>query len=135
MDVTWHLATHDLSIALEILGSVPEVRSATGEMRSDNHIWRCDATLEAQIGATHHLLAAAGETVKQRAVRLVGSERSASLADGYDHHIVLVDRAGTETIQKLSSELPLERELRTVRGVRAGWAAAEVIGCGRARRV
>ena len=108
VDVTWHLVVHDLAIALEVLGRVPVVRAAEGELADDRLVW-CRATLAATTRVDHVLEVGTGD--RRRCVRLVGSEGVAVLADPGAPAVTVVDRHGDERAIALVRDLPLEREL------------------------
>jgi len=128
VDVTWHLAVHDLSIALETLGSVPAARTAEGTVTTDGRIGRCNAVLRTDDGIEHVLTVAAGEPHQCRSIRLVGSHGWACLVGGYDDH-VQVERQGRVAVQAIAVELPLERELRAfLDHLRGGPAPKSTIG-------
>jgi len=107
VDAAWVLAPHDLSIALEILGEVPEARAAVGDGRID--------VLVGLLGERpwHRLEISARSPDHRREVTLVCEDGAATLADGYSDH-VLVRRDGVAEPERLeiSAELPLLRELR-----------------------
>ena len=112
VDVTWHLAVHDLSIALEVFGVVPTVRSAGGACTADGRITRCDARLETGDGVEHRLRVAAEDPDRSRELRVVGSDGWARLGDARDDRVE-VEHAGRRVDRAISDELPLERELAT----------------------
>jgi predicted dehydrogenase len=116
VDAIWMLAPHDLSIVLEVLGRIPEPRSAvaaaTGGRPTDlvavlgDSPW---ATIE--VSAAH--------PVRRREVRLVCQDGTAVLPDSFaetlliyrgDPHIDLEPRSVEQ--RAISTELPLLRELR-----------------------
>jgi predicted dehydrogenase len=110
VDASWVLAPHDLSIALEILGELPEARTAVADTNGDEvnglvgllgeepWVW-----LEVSVRSPEH----------RREVRLVCELGVALLEDGYSDH-VLVHRNGADEPERheISTELPLVRELR-----------------------
>ncbi len=112
IDGVWVLVPHELSIALEVLGTIPEPRGATGEALN---------------GATTGLVGLLGDDpwftlevstahpVRRREIRLVCVEGVAMLTDPYADH-VLVTRGESVTREEekrpISTELPLLRELR-----------------------
>ena len=112
VDVTWHLAVHDLSIALEILGTVPTASSARGARTADGRIMRCDASLHTSDGVEHRLTVAAEYPDRSRALRIVGSDGWARLGDARDDHVE-VEHAGRRVDRAISRDLPLARELAT----------------------
>jgi len=110
VDAAWILAPHDLSIALEVLGELPEARAAVGEVT--------ERGIELLVGLLgerpwHRLEISARSPQRRREVTLVCELGVASLADGYSDH-VLVQRNGTTEAERveISTELPLLRELR-----------------------
>ena len=111
VDVAWHLAVHDLAIALELFGSVSRVRSADGELGPDGRLDRVHATLDNEAGVEHSLVAAAGVPDRVRAVRLVGSERTAVLARPDALALSVTGSGGAEEDVALPQQLPLERAL------------------------
>jgi len=111
VDVTWHLAVHDLAVALELLGSVPRVRTADGHLDRAGRLVRCRAVLDSEAGVGHHLVAAAGERDNLRRVRLLGTDRTAVLANPNATVVSVIARDGSEEAIALSSDMPLECEL------------------------
>ena len=112
VDAVWVLAPHDLAIALEVLGLVPEPRAAVAEVvDGEAH------GLTALLGdAPWHTLAVSSRApIRRREVRLVCTEGVAVLADGYADHI-LVARDGEPEQRAISAELPLLRELHAFVG-------------------
>jgi predicted dehydrogenase len=110
VDATWVLAPHDLSIALEILGELPEARAAVADLSGGE----ADG-LVGLLGERpwHRLEISVRSPERRREVLLVGEEGVAQLADGYSDQ-VLVRRNGADepAWHKISTELPLLRELR-----------------------
>jgi predicted dehydrogenase len=116
VDAIWILAPHDLSIALEILGTVPEPRSAVAD-GSDGFA----TGLVGVLGESpwHALEVSARAIERRREISLVCEEGVASLADGYSDEVRIVrgadprssDRPDPES-RPISTELPLLRELR-----------------------
>jgi predicted dehydrogenase len=112
VDVIWHLAPHDLSIALEVLGSVPPARDAVVEWVAGQ-----PQGLVARLGddpwLTVDVSATAGE--HRREARLICEGGVATLSGGYAEHLAVVraDAMGGEPeLRPLPDELPLLRELR-----------------------
>jgi predicted dehydrogenase len=110
VDVTWHLAVHDLAIALEVLGTVPIARNAVGSLTDDGRIRRCDARLETVGGVAHRLTVATDDHERDRSVRLECADGSVSLADAYDDHL-WIERSGRRSEHPIGTALPLEREV------------------------
>ena len=114
-DGVWVLAPHELSIALEVLGTIPEPRSAVGEA--------VNGTATGLVGFLGNdpwlaLEVSSANPVHRREVRLVCRDGVAVLPDPYADH-VLVTRGvvqGSATREEeqrpISTELPLLRELR-----------------------
>ncbi len=112
VDTVWIHAPHDLAIGLEILGSVPPVRSAVGEFVGPqlsgvvallgDEPWQV-----MEISATSH--------ERRREIRLLCRDGTAWLGDGYADHVGVAraDDVGEEPERRpISTELPLLRELR-----------------------
>ena len=112
-DTTWHLVPHDLSIALEILGFVPEPRSAVLEgpaqsPRGLSGVLGERPLLEVEVSSARH--------TRDRSLQLDCSGGVAWLADPMAEAIGIVETnaIGAEpTWRAISQEMPLFRELRT----------------------
>jgi predicted dehydrogenase len=111
VDAIWILAPHDLSIALEILGFIPEPKAAIAAVTSE------PAYLLALLGE-HPWLAlevSARSTRHHRAVELHGRFGMATLSDGYDDHVLVTrndDSPSTQPEKRfLENTLPLIAEL------------------------
>jgi predicted dehydrogenase len=110
VDVTWHLAVHDVSIALDVLGSVPSVVDAEGRRTREGRLIRVDAMLGTG-SVAHRLVAAAQHPTYRREIRCVGSEGTVVLP-GPDSATLDVVRADGFTEQMLlADDLPLFGEL------------------------
>jgi predicted dehydrogenase len=109
-DTVWHLAPHDLSVALEILGEVPRPNHAVGQVQdgkvrvlhgllSVNEIW-------------HAVEVSERSPRNERRVELHCDDGVAILANGWDQHISL--HRTDETTERIETpgELPLLAELR-----------------------
>lgn len=118
VDAIWILLPHDLSIALHILGMLPEARMATtlGANGLGNDLFALlrndedDPSVVVEISANH--------PVPRRAVTVIGTEGSAQLGDSYDDHVVFARGApgraiGSPELISISKEMPLLAELRT----------------------
>ena len=108
VDAVWILAPHDLSIALEILGSVPPPTSAVA--------LSLDGSAEGLVGllgeSPWHVLEVSARSVdRRREVALVCEEGVAVLPDGFSDHVIVATNGGPEQ-RPISTELPLLRELR-----------------------
>jgi predicted dehydrogenase len=147
VDGVWMLAPHDLSIALEILGTIPEPRAAVAE-RSDGLVTGLVGLLGTEPWAAVEVSIAHGE--RRREVRLVCRDGVALLPDAYSNHVVVTrgrlqrDVTREDERRPISNELPLERELRAfVEHLRGGPpplssaadGAAEVAAIGRLREL
>jgi predicted dehydrogenase len=112
VDSAWHLAPHDLAIALEILGRVPEPVYAVG-LASGDDVLHVEATLDA--GPVWHTLTVSTRTPEyRRSVELLCADGTATLGGGWDTHVTIV-RAGAEAEGErveTPGELPLLAELR-----------------------
>lgn len=111
-DPIWVLAPHDLAIALEILGCVPEPRGAVLEGSPADPIGLLGVLGD---DVVHVLEVSAGRAEYRRRVELLCDAGVAVLAGGYDTS-VLVGRHGVDAskheVREVSGELPLLRELR-----------------------
>lgn len=110
-DAVWVLVPHDLAIALEILGEVPEPRAASGVWDGDRLV-----TLHALLGTElgwHVCEVSERAPATERRVELHCDEGVAVLAGGWDEH-VLVHRPGGTDPERIDArgELPLLAELR-----------------------
>ncbi|MGE0445979.1 MAG: Gfo/Idh/MocA family protein [Vicinamibacterales bacterium] len=110
IDPVWTLAPHDLSIALEILGDIPEPQSAVGERDGDQllglaAILGTDPWFTFEVSATH--------PDYRREARLICEAGSVSLLGGAID-VLHVVRRGADGVEQwpVSGELPLMRELR-----------------------
>lgn len=112
VDAVWILAPHDLSIALEILGAIPEVVSASAERQAD-HLWGMVGSLG--LRPWIHISVSGTSVLRRREIRLVCADGVAWLPDGYADAIGVArwSDVGEEPEARLiSTELPLMRELR-----------------------
>jgi predicted dehydrogenase len=115
VDGIWMLAPHDISIALEVLGHIPDPRSAVAE-RLHGTITGLVAILGVDPWLATDLSTSAG--VQRREVRLIASEGIASLSDAYSDHVVVTRGSVHGRVTReddprpISTELPLLRELR-----------------------
>lgn len=113
VDAVWILAPHDLSIVLEIMGTVPRPEAAVAERLDDRLVH-----LSALLGGDDwwHALEVSGRSPQRtRSITLHCEEGVAVLADGWDEHITLVREAreGMEEERVATpGELPLLAELR-----------------------
>jgi predicted dehydrogenase len=115
VDGVWMLAPHDVSIVLEVLGSIPPVASAVGEW-VDGLMTGLVGTLGVAPWATIEVSMA--HPIRRREVRLICEHGVAVLPDAYSDCVVVargqLQREVTldEERRPVSTELPLVRELR-----------------------
>jgi predicted dehydrogenase len=112
VNAVWILAPHDLSIALEVLGQVPEPRGAVAELVGGEL-----AGLTAVLGDSPWLVVEVSTLAPahRRELRLVCEGGVAQLDGGYAEHVI-VGRAGEiekDAVERrpISSEMPLLAEL------------------------
>ena len=110
VDVLWHLGTHDLSIAVEILGAVAPVqehdtRDAAGR------ITQCRATMANVPGPEHRMTVAAGVPERVRRVVVSGTEASAVLEHPEATTVSVHTHDGVEEVA-IPPTMPLAEELR-----------------------
>jgi predicted dehydrogenase len=111
-DATWHIATHDLSIALEILGRLPEPRAAVAERVGER-----PTGITALLGDDPWVAieASSARHERRRQVQALFGEGVAWLAEPYAEAIGVAraDALGDEPEWRpISTELPLFRQLR-----------------------
>lgn len=113
VNAVWILAPHDLSIALDVLGQVPEPRSAVPELVGGEL-----AGLTAVLGDSPWLVVEVSTLAPghRRELRLVCEGGVAQLDGGYAEHVI-VGRAGeieADALERrpIAGELPLLAELR-----------------------
>jgi len=118
VDCVWTLAPHDLAIALEILGTVPEPRSAIAEVIS-GAATHMVATLHFGAAGWMSLEVSSRCRAWRREIHLHCVEGVATLDDSYGEHIKITrgqGLSGTEVpkaeLRKIEPEMPLLRELR-----------------------
>jgi predicted dehydrogenase len=112
VDVIWILAPHDLSIALEVIGRLPDPVSAVAE-RADGCFWSLAGVLGSRPYLRLEISGASAE--RRREVRLVCEAGVAWLPGGYSEAIGVArwEGVGSEPERRpISTELPLLRELR-----------------------
>lgn len=116
VDCTWVLTPHDLSIALEILGHVPEPRSAVAE-----RVRGLIVGMAGHLGETpwHIFEVSIRYAVSQRIVRLHCRDGVAVLNDSYGDYLEIARASDyydktPPVIERraISTELPLLKELR-----------------------
>jgi predicted dehydrogenase len=117
VDASWILLPHDLTIALEILGRVPNITGATGIVTDG-------AVRAAWIHADVSGVSVASEISvearhRERSIVVYGTEGTATLADPLADHIELLPLSvpftdpPTHKQISISMEFPLIRELRS----------------------
>jgi predicted dehydrogenase len=116
VDPIWHLAPHDVSIALEILGTIPPPVTARADHDGDDPVG-----LVAVLGDDPwcNLEVSIRSPARRREIRLLCRDGVAMLAHGVDDAIEVakgpvargVDPPEVE-IRSVEDELPLVRELR-----------------------
>jgi predicted dehydrogenase len=114
LDVVWRHLPHDISIAHEILGHVPEPRWAVAEV-VDGHPVGLQGVLQDDDGPWVHLRATSTVPGRRREARVCCAEGTAWLAESYDEHILLArGRPGERELERRPApgEWPLLRQLR-----------------------
>ena len=109
VDAVWILAPHDLAIALEILGRLPEPRAAVGE-RLDGRAVGIHAVLGEDPWAVLEVSVASPSP--RREVRLHCDAGVAVLPDAYSDHLQIIRSGAPVERRAVSTEPPLRRELR-----------------------
>jgi predicted dehydrogenase len=115
VDGVWMLAPHDLSIVLEVLGSIPEPRAAVAE-HAGGLVTGLVGLLDGDPWAVVDVSIAHG--IRRREVRLVCRDGAAVLPDAYSDHVLVtrgelqLDVTRVDERRPISTELPLQRELR-----------------------
>ncbi len=106
----WRLLPHDLSIALEILGTLPEARFATVQ-RAGGNVTGLIAVLggEAQVIAE----VSYAQASRRRRTTVVFADAAAELPDAYADHILLW-RKGADAPERrpIATDLPLLAEIK-----------------------
>jgi predicted dehydrogenase len=116
VDGVWMLAPHDISILLEILGTIPEPRSARAETVGSLVTGLVGLLGDDPWGAVEVSIA---HSERRREIRLICEEGVAVLPDPYADHVLITrgelmgPNASPESERRgISTELPLLRELR-----------------------
>jgi predicted dehydrogenase len=115
VDAVWILAPHDVSIALEVLGTIPEPRSVVAEATCGRvsglvGLLGDDPWFAFDVSTAH--------PVRRREIRLVCRDGVATLPDPYADHVLMSrgEILGEVTLEEekrpISTEFPLLRELR-----------------------
>jgi predicted dehydrogenase len=105
VDPIWALAPHDLSIALEILGRLPEPRRAVPAAATG---------LIAMLGDDPWMVFEVSglNQTRRREVQLHCRDGLAVLTDAFSDHVRVIRADGGSEHRPISAELPLSRELR-----------------------
>lgn len=110
-DAVWILAPHDLSIILELTGSVPEPLAAVGYKNG------IESSLHALLEGSMSIDVSSRANVHRREIRVAFEEAVVALSDGYSDVLeVKLTRQGSEPAQTsipIGSELPLKAELES----------------------
>lgn len=117
VDGIWMLASHDLSIALEVLGAIPEPRAAVAEL-----VAQTATGLVGLLGDEpwFALEISTASAVRRREVRLICRDGVATLGDAYADKIVLTTgRVDREPLRRVDEERPVSTELPLLRELRA----------------
>ena len=105
VDVLWHLGTHDLSIAVEILGAVAPPHEVLATRDPTGRLTVCRATMARFRGPEHRMTVAAGVPDRVRRIIVSGTEGFAIL-DRPDAPAVSVHTDhGIEEVAILAEEL------------------------------
>lgn len=115
VNCVWTLLPHDLSIALEIHGRYPEPVGARAEF-DDGLLVGLESELVFDDGVPMRSVVGIAAPAHVRTVRVVGSERVATLGGGWDEQVVITSAADPdgEPVEVVDAvgELPLLAELR-----------------------
>lgn len=108
VDAVWILAPHDLSIAIEILGRLPEPRAAVGEQLDGRAVG-----LLGMLGDDPWVAVDvwAATVAMRREVRLYCRDGLAVLSDAYSSHVQIIRPGAPAEHRPIAPELPLRREL------------------------
>ena len=116
VDAIWILMPHDLSIAYEILGFLPEAKAAFAVGSGLGH-WDITAVLGGDDGVPQVVAEISTlHPARRRAVVVIGSDGAAALDDSFSDHILVgKGRPGTAPSEPskvaVATKLPLVREL------------------------
>jgi predicted dehydrogenase len=120
-DCSWVLTPHDLAIATEILGGLPEPVRASAEWE-DDRVLSLQAELERD-GVVHSLEVSERAPVNRRRIELVFEDGAAVLEGGWDEYVTVTRHSGRAKRVEATGELPLLAELRAFVGFLAGGPA------------
>ena len=119
VDGVWMLAPHDISIGLEILGSLPPARAAVAERMDGVVTGIAGQFASLNGGPTFALEVSIAHPIRRREVRLVCERGAAVLGDSYDDHVLVStgslqrDVTRSDVRRRVAAEMPLEAELRS----------------------
>jgi predicted dehydrogenase len=117
VDMFWTLAPHDLSIVLEILGRLPAASAAAGEVMPGGLVDFVGILQDEEDGPAAHVNVSARHSIRDRSVRVHGTEAVAVLIDAYADSVAVLEGHDPEEPSvehiEISTEWPLLRELRT----------------------
>jgi predicted dehydrogenase len=102
----WTYLPHDLAIAMEILGHVPSCYSSMGTLGGWSAFIHLDGSPWSTISFSRY------ENVRRRSITLYCEMGTASLEDAYADHITVRFDDRPPEDWKISTEMPLLRELR-----------------------
>ncbi|MDW3218104.1 MAG: Gfo/Idh/MocA family oxidoreductase [Acidimicrobiales bacterium] len=139
VDCTWILLPHDISIAYEVLGSIPEPVWARAFGPADRPLG-LEGAAELPDGVWMHFRVGITSPEHDRRIEVVGDDGSLVLGGGWDEEIVLTRTSGAEADVRTipaAGELPLLAELRTFVDHLAGGppplssaaTGAAIVGC------
>jgi len=114
VDIVWVVAPHDLAIALEVMGAVPEPQAAIAQSR-DGEAVQLSGLLRGD-GWWQVLEASGRSPERTRRVELHCEEGVAVLAGGWDEHLLVHLHDGRKERIEAPGELPLLAELRAFVG-------------------
>ena len=111
VSTTWHLAPHDLSIAYEVLGFLPPVRSASATVVKGGGE-SLQGTLQGDTGPRVSMEISSLHPVKRRSVAVIGTKGSAQFGDSYDKAVQLALYGKEPREIPIKTDMPLLAELR-----------------------
>jgi predicted dehydrogenase len=120
-DCSWVLTPHDLAIATEILGGLPEPVRASAEWEG-GRVLSLQAELERD-GVVHSLEVSERAPVNRRRIELIFEDGAAVLEGGWDEYVTVTRHSGRAKRVEATGELPLLAELRAFVGFLAGGPA------------
>jgi len=110
VDIVWVVAPHDLAIALEVMGAVPEPQAAIAQSH-DGEVLQLSGLLRGD-GWWQVLEASGRSPERTRRVELHCDEGVAVLGGGWDEHVSIFREGVEEERIETPGELPLLAELR-----------------------